>query len=329
MRKAGIAPALLQDPHAEVPDEKVHALVRVLLELTGDPALGLDAGRHYHPETFGLLGAVALVTPRMREVMDLFIQYPHLTFTFFVHRFDEAGPDRSRLLFVEDGELDAALHRFHLDRELAFVAESARTFWPDSYREILRAYEFDYPEPAEAARYRAFFPCEVRFGTAQAAVVGDFTRDLPRGETNPLGVGVLKEHLSSFAGGTRDGDDIVDRVRQEIAVAVTARRALPAIGRIAAVVGLSERALRRQLTAQGTSFRALTDEVVAPLAKRYLRESGLSVADVAERVGYSDPASFVRAFRRWTGTTPDLFRSAPMPSSAAMTVASVAAPGKK
>jgi AraC-like DNA-binding protein len=282
--------------------------VRVLLELTGDPALGLDAGRHYHPETFGLLGAVALVTPRMREVIDLFIQYPHLTFTFFVHRFAEDGPHRSRLLFIEDGDL-GPLHRFHLDRELAFVAESARTFWPDSYREILSAYEFDYPEPAEAARYHAFFPCAVRFGAAQAAVVGDFTRDLPRGESNALGVGVLKEHLSSFAGGTRDGDEIVDRVRQEIAVAVTARHALPAIARVAAVVGLSERALRRRLTAHGTSFRALTDEVVAPLAKRYLRESSLSVADVAERVGYSEPASFVRAFRRWTGTTPDVFRA--------------------
>lgn len=311
MRKAGIAPAILHDPHADVPDEQVHALVRVLLERTGDPALGLDAGRHYHPETFGLLGAVALVTPRMREVMDLFIQYSHLTFTFFTHRFDD-GPDASRLLFIEDGDL-GALHRFHLDREFAFVADSARTFWPDSYRDVLRAYEFDYPEPAEAARYRAFFPCDVRFGAAQAAVVGDFSRDRPRGEINPLGVDVLKEHLSSFAGGGRDSDAIVDRVRREIAVAVTARHALPAVNRVAAVVGLSERALRRRLAAHGTSFRALIDDVVAPLAKRYLRESSLSVADVAERVGYSEPASFVRAFRRWTGTTPETFRAPAKP----------------
>jgi AraC-like DNA-binding protein len=41
-----------------------------------------------------------------------------------------------------------------------------------------------------------------------------------------------------------------------------------------------------------------------------LRDSALSVAAVAERLGYAEPASFVRAFRRWTGTTPEAFRMA-------------------
>jgi AraC-like DNA-binding protein len=307
LRKAGIASAVLDDPHADVPVEQVHALVQALLDRTGEPTLGLEAARHLHPETFGLLGAVAVVTPTMREVIELFIQYSHLIFSFFLHQFDEA-PGATRLLFVADGEL-GPLHRFYLDRELAFVAESARTFWPDSYREILRGFDFDYPEPAEAARYRSFFPCEVRFGAAQAAVLGDFSRDRPRVAVNPLGYDVLKEHLSTFAGAPSDSGDIVDRVRHEIAVAVTTRQALPAADQIAASLGLSERVLRRRLATVGTSFRALTDEVVAPLAKRYLRESGLSVADVAERVGYSEAASFVRAFRRWTGTTPEVFRT--------------------
>jgi AraC-like DNA-binding protein len=48
--------------------------------------------------------------------------------------------------------------------------------------------------------------------------------------------------------------------------------------------------------------------VLEPLAKRFLRDSALSVARVAERLGYSEPANFVRAFRRWTGTTPQAFR---------------------
>lgn len=304
--KAGIAPAVLDDAHADVPVEQVHALVQALLDRTGNPALGLEAARHLHPETFGLLGAVAVVTPTMREAIRLFLEYSHLIYSFFLHEFDE-GPRGTGLLFVADGEL-GPLHRFYLDREFAFIAESARTFWPDSYREILRSFELDYPEPAEAERYRSFFPCPVRFGAAQAAVVVDFTRDLPRVDVNRLGYDVLKEHLSSFAGPPSESDDVVDRVRHEIAVAVTARHMLPAADHIAASIGLSERVLRRRLAAHGTSFRALTDEVVAPLAKRYLRDSGLSVADIAERVGYSEAASFVRAFRRWTGTTPDVFR---------------------
>ncbi len=308
-RKAGIAPGALEDPHAAVPVEQVHALVRALLDRTGDPALGLEAARHIGPETFGLLGVVALVTPTMREVIQMFIQYSHLIFSFFLHEFDE-GAGVTRLLFVDDGDL-GALRRFYLDRELAFIAESARTFWPDSYREILRSFDFDYPEPAEAARYRSLFPCNVRFGAAQAAVVADFTRDRPRVDVNPLGYDLLREHLSSFAGKPAASDDLVDRIRHEITLAVTVRRVLPAADHIAATVKLSERALRRRLAMLGTSFRALTDEVVAPLAKRYLCDSRLSVAEIAERLGYSEAASFVRAFRRWTGTTPEGFRERP------------------
>ncbi|MDB4969962.1 MAG: AraC family transcriptional regulator [Myxococcales bacterium] len=306
LRKAGVARALLDDPHAAVPVEQVHALVQALLDRTGDPALGLDAGRHYHPATFGLLGAVAAVTPTVREVIRLFVQYSHLTFTFFLLEFEE-NERGGRLVFIEDGDL-GPLRRFYLDRELAFVAETARSFWPETHQEILRSFDFDYPEPAEAARYRAHFGCTVRFDMPQAAAVGDFTNDRAAADTNALGLDVLKEHLQAFAGGQRDGDDVVDRVRREITVAVTAQRLLPDIDRVGAAVGMSGRALRRKLSAQATSFRALTDEVVAALAKRYLRDSTLTIADVAERVGYSEAASFVRAFRRWTGTTPDAFR---------------------
>lgn len=307
LRAAGIARALLGDPAASVPVAQVHALVATLLERTGDAALGLDAARHYHPETFGLLGAVAALTPSVREVIKLFVEYVHMTFTFFFLEFED-GEREGRLVFIADGDL-GELHRFYLDRELAFVAETARRFWPDKNRQILRRFTLDYPEPAEAARYRDYFQCAVEFGAAQAAVSGDFSSDRPKDSGNPLGLGVLTEHLRSFAGGHRDGDGaIVHRVRREITVAVTARRVLPDAERVAAAIGVSERALRRQLAARGTHFRALTDEVVGTIAQRYLRDSGLTIADVAERVGYSEAASFVRAFRRWTGTTPDAYR---------------------
>ena len=172
----------------------------------------------------------------------------------------------------------------------------------------MRGYEFDYPEPPEAARYQSFFSCAVRFGAATAAVALDFHHDRPRVEVNALGVDVLKDHLAQFGAPTEREDDVVERIRHEIAVAVTAHHAQPGVEAVAGRLGLSERALRRRLAAHETSFRALTEEVVAPLAKRYLRESALSVAEIADRVGYSEAASFVRAFRRWTGTTPEAFR---------------------
>ena len=121
----------------------------------------------------------------------------------------------------------------------------------------------------------------------------------------------MREHLRSFgAAGSAGVRDVADAVRRELSLSLARRHHLPTLERVAASLGMSERVLRRRLTARGTSFRALADEVISPLARRYLHDSTLSLDDVAERLGYSEPASFVRAFRRWTGTTPDAYRSA-------------------
>jgi AraC-like DNA-binding protein len=311
LAEVGIPKALLDDPRATVPVERVHALVRRMLARTGDPALGLDAGRQYHLATFGLLGAVAAVTPTARDMIRLFADHIHLTFTFFHVALEEEGAG-ARVVFVDDGDL-GDLHRFYLDREIAFIHWAVHKFWPD--RELLCGIALDYPEPTEVARYRSLCPCPVRFGAAQAAVSFDFSHDQPRADVNPLGTAILTDHLRSFAGG-REGNDIVDRVRREISLAVVRRRRLPELDVVAGALGLSERALRRRLAAVGTSFRALADGVLAPLAMRFLRDTSLSVAEVAERLGYAEPASFVRAFRRWTDTTPEAFRAATSGASA-------------
>jgi AraC-like DNA-binding protein len=307
LRQVRIAPALLADADASVPVERVHAMVTTLLAHTSDDALGLDAGRHNHLSTFGLLGGVASVLPTAREVIRLFIEYAHLTYSFFHYELEE-HEDHGILTCVPTGEL-GALHRFYLDRLVSSIVEMSRVLFPDTWRGLLRAVELDYSEPPQSERYHAFFPGVVRFGAAQPAFVIDFTADRPRAGANPVALARLKEHLRAFAAARRDGDELVDGVRREIALWLR-RRTLPEVRVVAARLGVGERTLRRRLEAHDTSFRALVEEVLAPLAKRYLTDSALTISAVAERLGFSEPASFARAFRRWTGTTPDAFRDA-------------------
>jgi len=70
----------------------------------------------------------------------------------------------------------------------------------------------------------------------------------------------------------------------------------------------STRTLRRRLADEGTSYRVLREEVSAMLALELLQTVGLSVGQVASRLGYSDPVSFTHAFTRWTGTSPSALR---------------------
>jgi AraC-like DNA-binding protein len=77
--------------------------------------------------------------------------------------------------------------------------------------------------------------------------------------------------------------------------------------RVARRLGAGRRTLERRLAAEGTSFRALIDEARHRLAVEWL--SDVPIAEVAQRLGYSDVRAFDRAFKRWTRTTPSAWRA--------------------
>ena len=79
-------------------------------------------------------------------------------------------------------------------------------------------------------------------------------------------------------------------------------------GLVARALGVSVRSLQRRLAEEGRSYHGLVDETRKDAAERYLSNSSLSIGEVAFLLGYSEAAAFHRAFRRWSGATPQEFR---------------------
>ena len=83
---------------------------------------------------------------------------------------------------------------------------------------------------------------------------------------------------------------------------------IPDMNAVAGELLLTPRTLRRRLLDEGTSYKALTDEVRETLAEELLSAANLSVEQIAERLGYSEAASFIHAFKRWKGQPPHSYR---------------------
>jgi AraC-like DNA-binding protein len=75
-------------------------------------------------------------------------------------------------------------------------------------------------------------------------------------------------------------------------------------------LAMSTRTLQRRLKAEETTFQTILDSTRELLARHYLSESELSTNEISFLLGYEDPRSFYRAFRSWTGQTPQLVRAA-------------------
>jgi AraC-like DNA-binding protein len=82
----------------------------------------------------------------------------------------------------------------------------------------------------------------------------------------------------------------------------------PSLMQVAGVLRMPPRTLQRRLAAEGASFHGEIDAIRKAMAIAVLRDRSLAIEDVAFLLGYSDPSTFFRSFKRWTGTTPRHFR---------------------
>ncbi|MDZ7628005.1 MAG: AraC family transcriptional regulator ligand-binding domain-containing protein [Parvularculaceae bacterium] len=158
---------------------------------------------------------------------------------------------------------------------------------------------------AEAPHFD-FWGAPVRFGASVYSL--DYSYDAATAAIAPPRAGALSTSkvlaeitsASSVLHGAGQGAEMSDFVRRALARGVIDQT------RIAALSGVSVATLRRKLDLEGTSFRELRQEILNSAAKALLARR-LSVAEVADELGFSDFRAFNRAFKAWNGTTPKAF----------------------
>jgi len=89
---------------------------------------------------------------------------------------------------------------------------------------------------------------------------------------------------------------------------LAAQESFPRIEWVAAKLGITRRSLQRRLAAHDTTFNRMVEEILQARAKALLADSRMSITDIALQLGYADPAHFTRAFRRWMGVMPSVYR---------------------
>jgi AraC-like DNA-binding protein len=112
---------------------------------------------------------------------------------------------------------------------------------------------------------------------------------------------VLDARLRELEAVSQDPDAFIDQVRHAALASLDARD--PSMTRPLGILQISRRTLQRELERRGTSYKLLFDEARRARAATLL-DQHLTVAEVAERLGFSEPSAFFRAFRRWTGGSP-------------------------
>lgn len=299
----GLQPADLAQPTTTVSFEQEFRIVRNLLAHCGDPAgLGLEAGRRYHFTSLASVGFALVSSPTLRSAFDIALRYASLNASLVRVVLDAPGADL-RIGF-RDADLPPDLRRFAVERTMAVAITIARGLLQRPLKP--RSIHFGFPRPAGAAAYRRFAGVVPSFDEPKCLLVlPQEDVDAPLSQGNPLALRMAEDHCRQLLDAWRSRTGLAAQVRERIAAQPGQIADMPGV---ADALHMSTRTLRRRLQQEGTSYLALCDEVREALAERLLALPRLPVEQVAERLGYSDAAAFIHAFKRWKGATPHSYR---------------------
>jgi AraC-like DNA-binding protein len=302
LRGSGIAPRMLRDPWAEIEAGQELVVVRNIVRLLGDrPAIGLEAGARYHLTAYGIWGYALLASRTLRGATDVGLRYLDLTYAFA--RFVAEEDARELRMVLDDAAIPEDCRRFLVERDAAAVVAIHRELFADEVP--LRRVWFRFPRPPYAGRFRDYFPGPVAFGQpANLIAIDAVWADRPLPQANEQTARLCEAQCAALLDRRRARARVSARVRQQL----LRPGAQATMARVATTLGMAPRSLHRRLAAEGTTFRRLAGEVREALAEEMLAHR-MTVEEVAERLGYAEPASFIHAFKRWKGVPPGAYRA--------------------
>lgn len=292
-----VSAASLGDPATRVPLRVCEAIVARAHALTHEPALAFYLGMQMRVSSHGFLGFAAMTADTVREALELATRFAS-TRTSAIGLALYVEGDTASLVIEERTPLGAL-------RELVVLAILVG-IW--QLGQVLTAGPLDgsaecaFPAPA----YATALPHggRLRFDRpAHRLVFSAATLDKKLASADAVATRLAIEQCERELAAVVDAG-LAGRIRGLLA----ARSDYPAVGALAREPHMSERTLKRKLADRGTTYSAIRDDLRRQRALLLLDNRGLSIGEIATKLGYSELPNFTRAFRKWTGVTPAAYR---------------------
>lgn len=292
-----LQPEAIDSPDTVLSMHQVMHIVRQAEHMLADERAAFQFGQELDLTRHGLLGFALIRQRDQRELIRMIVQYLRVSLPILDQRFNFS--DDSITITLRDpwglGELRPFMVKVYMGSIHALASLACSRF----------SFEFDFPTRLEGSSWREMVnDCEMTFDA-------DVSRVTMRLSGRPVRDG--ESELAYYLAGARSKEQV--RVDDVMEVVMQVRQQImnhpgreSALERVAERIGMSPRSLRRQLALAGFSFHDIRNEIRETFATRYLVDTRVPLDRIAERLGYSDQASFTKAYRSWTGRTPGSVR---------------------
>ncbi len=295
---AGLAADVLDDVEARIPYRAIGRMLAEAARATGLPHFGLLVGAEWTPESLGPTGQVMRHCETVGDAVRMLSIYQRLNSdggtAFVIERADGAVMGYA----IYESGVEGVPQIYDIVMAIGYRLLGDLLQAPCRLREVSVARS----EPADIEPYRKFFGAPLRFNRLYTALHLPRTLlDQPIPGADPAMHRVLLARLEAAT-----APHLIHSLRRALRLLLLHGNSSG--DDVAQELSLHRRTLNRRLKAQGTTFQALLDQVRQEVAGQLLRDTSVGLDDVALATGYADTSTFVRAFRRWNGTTPAKWR---------------------
>ena len=291
-------PAASAQPTTGFPMTRWVTLLQRASQALGDPLLGLHVGQTVKPVHLGTLGFLLQSLPTLGAALQKLQRYQRLVY--------EQTP-MLRLTDTEHVDLVWGIDQGqpgHLADDTSITALIYYCRAIAAGPVVPQCVQFVNPMPRNSAAYRAAYGCPVEFTAPVTRVRFKLTTlALPLRSANAELSTLMEQHTDQLLAQWPEHDEpFVTQLRT--ATAALLHDGEPTLPRVAERLSVSARTAQRRLQIAGTSFRNELETVRRQIAEIHLRDPRLSVADVAQLLGYSEHSALTRSYKQWTGRAP-------------------------
>lgn len=302
LRRAGLPDDLLGRTKAALSTDEYFRLWRGIETESGDPALPLRIGEALSVEVFDPPIFAALCSPNLNIALGRIATYKRLVCPMVLHL--DVG---SRTTTLELEWLDASVKppAGLAGFELVFFVQLARM----ATRTRICPLKVKSPQVLEPKdEFAEYFGTRVMRGERPFLSFASSDAELPFLTANEEMWKTFEPHLKKRLSELDEFASTTDRVHAALLELLPVGSA--SVESVSHKLGTSTRTLQRRLNRERQSFQTVLNRTREDLARHYLKTSDMTGAEISFLLGFEDPNSFFRAFREWTGETPESVRLA-------------------
>lgn len=294
LASAGLTPDAIEGTESQITYSAFGRLLAESANRTHCAHLGLLAGRMWRLADLGLAGELARHSRTVGEALETLTVYQHLNAEGGI-AYLNAGEETAELGYAIYLPGVSGVDQIY-DGVIAVVYNSVRELCGPGWRpsEVL----FAHARPDDLSPYRDLFRVTPRFNAEVSAL-----RFPVRWLTKPIdGADEAQRRRAQQRADAVEGGQVVEQVRRTLRILLL--RGKHKGDELAQMLSMHRRTLNRRIKAEGSTFQHVLDEVRFTVARQLLTGTDISLDDIAAMLGYSGVSPFMRAFRRWTGSTP-------------------------